>query len=468
MLHNFEDDNLLETLSIPTNYSGPFSQGENTPTTLPTLNHEDAESSVSSSKKIRKKRNTYQKIDDDIRLKLLEAVQNGETLKAVAKRCNINYSSAKSILHTYRKEGRILKKSGQDRPFESLYMSQTMQNAQEPLTVPSQQQQFPVMTNNLQNFPPPQAMTQKLDFSRIEPECPMNNNMNTQNSSPTNGLMNNFMTKLNLGGGNNNVPSMPFPQTIMRPQPMGTMNPPQYPMFPMGSMYPMGNPMPNQMPQMNSMMRPFNHNPHNPHNLQNPHMPMPNIPLSSEAVPMMPLNNFNHNPFARAMNMSPVNAASLSEQLLNTNNNNSPLAQLKNFDNFYMNYSNSPLSGGGRMANDNTDSSAKNLNAPKEFESFSDMVSAMQGFTANQTEDKFMPQLVRGIPSIGSLEKIDFPPQEFNSGSAQGSLKALMDQQYMVGDALKKASYYKDLSPFQKLNPEAGSLPNVKLLNLMG
>jgi len=211
-----------------------------------------------------------------------------------------------------------------------------------------------------------------------------------------------------------------------------------------------------QMNPMNPMMRPFNTNP------QMSSMPMPMMQMnsmSSEAVPMMPLNNFNQNPFARAMNMSPVNAPSLTEQLLNnTNNNNSPLAQLKNFDNFYMNYSNSPLSGGGRMANDNTDSSAKNFNAPKEFESFSDMVSAMQGFTGSQTEDKFMPQLVKGIPSIPSLEKIDFPSQEFNNGS----MKALMDTQYM------KASYYKDMSPFQKLNPEAGSLPNVKLLNLMG
>jgi len=75
----------------------------------------DTDSLSDSSKKIRKKRNTYQKISDDIRVLLLEAVQNGETLKAAAKRHKINYSSAKSILHTYRKEGRILKKSAQER-----------------------------------------------------------------------------------------------------------------------------------------------------------------------------------------------------------------------------------------------------------------------------------------------------------------------------------------------------------------
>lgn len=75
----------------------------------------DSDCLSDSSKKIRKKRNTYQKISDDIRVMLLEAVQNGETLKAAAKRHKINYSSAKSILHTYRKEGRILKKSAQER-----------------------------------------------------------------------------------------------------------------------------------------------------------------------------------------------------------------------------------------------------------------------------------------------------------------------------------------------------------------
>jgi transposase len=83
---------------------------------LRTTSHLSDEDGLSeSSKKIRKKRNTYQKIDDDIRVHLLEAVKNGETLKSAAKRYKINYSSAKSILHTYRKEGRILKKSAQER-----------------------------------------------------------------------------------------------------------------------------------------------------------------------------------------------------------------------------------------------------------------------------------------------------------------------------------------------------------------
>lgn len=80
-------------------------------------NHNEgiSDSDSISESRLRKKRSTYQKIPDDIRIDLLEAVQNGETLKAAAKRHKINYSSAKSILHTYRKEGRILKKSAQER-----------------------------------------------------------------------------------------------------------------------------------------------------------------------------------------------------------------------------------------------------------------------------------------------------------------------------------------------------------------
>jgi len=78
-------------------------------------NLSDCDSYSDSSRRMRKKRNTYQKIPDDIRMQLLEAVQNGETLKSAAKRHRINYSSAKSILHTYRKEGRICKKSAQER-----------------------------------------------------------------------------------------------------------------------------------------------------------------------------------------------------------------------------------------------------------------------------------------------------------------------------------------------------------------
>ncbi len=43
-------------------------------------NESDSETLSSSSKKIKKKRSTYQKIPDDIRINLLDCVKNGETL----------------------------------------------------------------------------------------------------------------------------------------------------------------------------------------------------------------------------------------------------------------------------------------------------------------------------------------------------------------------------------------------------
>jgi len=68
------------------------------------------------SKRISKRRSRYQKIDNTIRQKLIDAViKDGQMLKTAAGECGVNYSSAKSIFHTYRKEGRISKKSLRDR-----------------------------------------------------------------------------------------------------------------------------------------------------------------------------------------------------------------------------------------------------------------------------------------------------------------------------------------------------------------
>ena len=68
------------------------------------------------SKRITKRRTRYQKIDNSIRQKLIDAVvKDGQMLKTAAKECDVNYSSAKSIFHTYRKEGRVSKKSLRDR-----------------------------------------------------------------------------------------------------------------------------------------------------------------------------------------------------------------------------------------------------------------------------------------------------------------------------------------------------------------
>jgi len=79
-------------------------------------NSSSATTLLDNSKKISKKRTKYQRIDDTLRKKLIDAVEKeGQMLKAAAKRFKINYSSAKSIFHTYRKEGRVNKKAVRER-----------------------------------------------------------------------------------------------------------------------------------------------------------------------------------------------------------------------------------------------------------------------------------------------------------------------------------------------------------------
>lgn len=114
-LNNKLEEEVSETFSTSAPNSSHTNPEEISPYLHNNYNGSDSESCSDGSGKNRKKRNTYQKIPDEIRVSLLESVKNGETLKSAAKRYKINYSSAKSILHTYRKEGRIRKKSAQER-----------------------------------------------------------------------------------------------------------------------------------------------------------------------------------------------------------------------------------------------------------------------------------------------------------------------------------------------------------------
>jgi len=151
----------------------------------------DSDSLSDSSKKIRKKRNTYQKIPDDIRVNLLEAVQNGETLKAAAKRHKINYSSAKSILHTYRKEGRILKKSAQERGSKKRD-DDSADEEEEPSK--------PVKSSKKENVQPKQSdskaapsFTPSLDRTKSEPVTTTNFNEKNNQVSPRHALADNSL-----------------------------------------------------------------------------------------------------------------------------------------------------------------------------------------------------------------------------------------------------------------------------------
>jgi hypothetical protein len=154
----------------------PFLDDLNSPYQSNTNGHlSDSDGLSESSRRIRKKRNTYQKISDDIRVLLLEAVQNGETLKAAAKRHKINYSSAKSILHTYRKEGRILKKSAQERTTKK--KSDIFEEPDTP--------QKPVKASKKENVQPALSaskMVQPIALSAEKSKQPQNNGFNTEST----------------------------------------------------------------------------------------------------------------------------------------------------------------------------------------------------------------------------------------------------------------------------------------------
>jgi hypothetical protein len=151
----------------------------------------DSDSFSDSSKKIRKKRNAYQKISDDVRVRLLDAVQNGETLKGAAKRYKINYSSAKSILHTYRKEGRILKKSAQERTLKKKIV--TVSEAEPPSKI--------AKSAKKENAHPPQkhiktSQSVPSSIEKIKPETPNHGSQDEKGILASRGDLNSNFTNL--------------------------------------------------------------------------------------------------------------------------------------------------------------------------------------------------------------------------------------------------------------------------------
>lgn len=69
----------------------------------------DSASNLRGARRLRKK--TYEKINDEIRKKIIfEITVLGNKLKTVCRNLNINVSSAKNVLAIYKKEGRIEKK----------------------------------------------------------------------------------------------------------------------------------------------------------------------------------------------------------------------------------------------------------------------------------------------------------------------------------------------------------------------
>jgi transposase-like protein len=326
---------------------------------------EDNSDGISSySKKIAKRRCAYQKIDDDVRLQLLEAVQKKkETLKSASKRLGINYSSAKSILHTYRKEGRILKKSLLERVIPTSSQAKNSKMDVSPMAAQPQSQ-----TSHSPSF-------RKLNFAQ-------KSHMTTKEFSPLNGLTKNFghlflnakhlkedaSVQKSQVSGFTLIPSIKLPVQMSEPSPS------------------------NAQIHLQHMMKPV-------------------------------------------VNQSP----------------NNPLGVLKRLDNFYLNYSNSPLSGGA--AHIFSDSSS-HKQFPTEFDSFSEMVSALQNqpCSINQsTGDLYIQNPLAFNSPRFAFNRIDSCIS--NEDNAVTMIRGLIETQQLLADTLQTASYINNLIQIQRTSP---------------
>lgn len=352
----------------------------------------DSESTMhSQNKKIRKKRTAYNKIDDDIRVQLWEAVQqNGETLKSAAKRLNINYSSAKSILHTYRKEGRILKKNALERTLKLCTFSPSE------LDMP-QFNTYPTMTFEMNKF---EGVQNNFGSAELYQETTIASYENTNCSSPMHGLAD------NLG-------QMTFDNQLIK---------------------------------------------------QELSMPAPNLPLLKPLTkPKIPINEMTPQNSTQGSAPSPVIP---SLNLPANHQLGNPLEKLKHFDNFYMNYSNSPLSGNNKMFQECSDSGTGSRSRyEKEFDSFSDMVSCLQrsnisviSSTIETKGDIQTPKLLKSNTSEIVQEKIEEQTGKEESPMWKGTLenaafetyKSFMDAQFLLQDAMKKANRLNNLVSMQQ------------------
>lgn len=400
-------DDRSDALSTATNNSGHHSGGEASPSMLQNPNGEETDSIYGGSKKIRKKRNAYQKIEDDVRLKLLDAVQkHGETLKSAAKKYKINYSSAKSILHTYRKEGRILKKSAQERnikrnssPGREMDASPTHHSDDENME-PENEPQIP------------QKSLQTQENTRIDNIKDLSEDLKTKSMSPINGLMDNFVNLLKLGQMNNTQGEGNGKLAIPTPKAPGKLN-----------------------------------------------------PSSSFSEVNPAILNAASKGLADKMAENPAIPANLA-QLSNLLGGNS-MDKLKMLDTLCSKFTNSPLIPSTVSAKENTDPSAKQKDTPhpKELESFTEMVTALQN-QPRQTEEIFMPHPLRFNTAQLLQDKIETKLNNETAGNddedwngaienaAMDTFKSFLDAQLLLCDALKKASYLNSLMQLQKSKTE--------------
>jgi len=140
---------------------------------------------------------------------------------------------------------------------------------------------------------------------------------------------------------------------------------------------------------------------------------------------------------------------------------------LKAMDNFYMNYSNSPLSS-ERLMKDGSCKSTGNNRLNKEFDSFSDMISALQQKRSSEEvkEEIHIPKPLRFNTAQKLQEHIEAKIQSEDDLDWKGTIenaaldtfRTVVDAQLLLCDALKKASFLNNLVQLQK-NKETGGTP---------
>jgi len=401
------EEDASDAISTATNNSGHHSNAEHSPSTHHNLTAEEADSLCDGSKKIRKKRNTYQKIDDDVRLKLLDAVKHGETLKSAAKKYKINYSSAKSILHTYRKEGRILKKSAQERNIKRNPTGPD--DAEESPNTPGEN--YHLEGNEEFHVPArvqPGSEKQKMEVEKKE----------DVKQKPTNtaaGLVDNLVNLLKMSVGN--AKPEDSSDRILQPQALKT-------------------PL-KVVPKTNKTEEGKTEQKSSVNKIQN-------LILNENAENSMNLANLS--------------------QLLHGN----PLENMKALDNFYSNFSNSLLGGTDKLADAST--SAQPEKAAKDSEPLAEVTNEAKS-QPKQGDEICVPHPLRFNTAQLLQEKVesklssneDADWDNTIENAAMDTFKSFMDAQLLLCDALKKASYLKTLMQAQKSREQAGGLANNQL-----
>jgi hypothetical protein len=144
-------------------------------------------------------------------------------------------------------------------------------------------------------------------------------------------------------------------------------------------------------------------------------------------------------------------------QQQSTQNCDQTLDMFKAMDNFYMNYSNSPLSS-DRIIKDASNKSAGNR-FTREFDSFSEMINALQKKSSEEIRDEIhIPRPLRFNTAQKLQETIEARMNSEENCDLKGTIenaaldtfRTVVDAQLLLCDALKKANFLNNLVQLKK------------------